>query len=347
MNSTFLRQRLAKLAATIAILTAGNLAVPIGAEARVKIGNGGGAWICREPNGSLRWLKVVDLYEAEAERGLKISDFRGRYEDIVDQIRSRVARVDAGLSRELTPYFSDQNYLRHAPPKVHHTRGELEYIDDVLYSVRPPNELCRGGNLISHPQTGEKMIPYTQIVNFKPDGTILVQGDRFTEADDKNRAGELNKASLSVHEPVYAYLRKVYGDTDSRRTREIVGLLFSTLSDKEIGTRLNTILSATKRLSIQAPRPDAKQAAQSNASRPRCVVYSKRKETHIQEGSESHSSGASGSYSSTRQSYRANDSGVAAHSSAESGRSSAYANGTQRHRRFDQIEENDVYCDPK
>ena len=67
----------------------------------------------------------------------------------------------------------------------------------------------------------------------------MVQSDLFL---GKNSAGKANlseteKAAVIFHEAIYAY-RRENGDKDSLRSRRIVGLLFSTLSNEEIRNTL-------------------------------------------------------------------------------------------------------------
>lgn len=54
----------------------------------------------------------------------------------------------------------------------------------------------------------------------------------------------VDKASILIHEKVYKALRLQYGDAKSERTRKIVGLLFSDLSDDEVGMKIRYLLSS-------------------------------------------------------------------------------------------------------
>jgi hypothetical protein len=38
-------------------------------------GHGGAAWVCRNADDSIRWVKLVDLFEAKNQYGLKLDSF--------------------------------------------------------------------------------------------------------------------------------------------------------------------------------------------------------------------------------------------------------------------------------
>src|ERR1700677_3545870 len=48
-------------------------------------GNGGGTWVCREVDQSIRWIEVLDLYEAQHQFNLTIPNYKSPMKDIVDQ----------------------------------------------------------------------------------------------------------------------------------------------------------------------------------------------------------------------------------------------------------------------
>ncbi len=209
-------------------------------------GNGGGSWVCREPNQDIRWSKFVDLYEANKEElDITLAEQSGYYIDIVDRIRVRFSNANTALYIGVAPYLDRVNYLREHRPEIAHTRQGLAVINDALYHLVPNDQQCRGGN-----------IKYEQVVNYKDDGQILVQAELFREFT------ETAKAAIVIHEGVYAYLRKSFHDTYSARTRAIVGLLFSNLSNDLLKQKLKEeILKdySKPRSSIQAAALPSKQ----------------------------------------------------------------------------------------
>ena len=210
------------------------------AHAGDKIGNGGGAWVCREQNGDIRWVKLVDLFEAESEFGLTTAQFPGSYTEIVDQVQVRLFKTNRGFFEVLSPYLERVGYLKNNPVAIQYTEDTLELIDDSLYRVKPKVSKCTGGVLVRDPKSGEPMIPYEQVVNYKNDGNILVQSDLFNHLST-----ETEKAALVYHEAIYAYRRDTAQDVDSVLTRRIVGLIFSTLSTDEVAKQLASLVGAT------------------------------------------------------------------------------------------------------
>jgi uncharacterized protein (TIGR02147 family) len=197
-----------------------------------RTGNGGGAWVCREQSGAIRWAKLVDLFESQSEFGLTLPKLQGFYTDIVSQMQTRLNQANPSLASELSFDFTQIDDLKNNPPSIHLVQDTLEVINDSLYRLKPNVSECAGGMLVTDPNGGEKMIPYEQVVNYKNDGSILVQSDLFSQLS------ETDKAALVFHETIYKYRREVRGDTDSVVTREIVGLIFSTLSTDDLKASL-------------------------------------------------------------------------------------------------------------
>ncbi|MCO4755300.1 MAG: formylglycine-generating enzyme family protein, partial [Bacteriovoracaceae bacterium] len=104
---------------------------------------------------------------------------------------------------------------------------DLEVIEDSLYRVRPPVRACAKGD-----------INYIQLANYTNYGAVLINQYLF------NNPGlpEVDKAALIFHEVIYAYLRDRYADTDSVRTREIVGYIFSDLKNVEVSEKIEEAL---------------------------------------------------------------------------------------------------------
>lgn len=199
------------------------------------VGNGGGTWVCREQNGDVRWVKLVDLFEAQGEFGLTLAQLQGKYEDIVDQTYLRLYRANPKFAEAVLKRLDELNYLRPSNDVIW-TDDTLSVIDDSLYRLKPSVRKCTGGLLGSDPKSGEPMIPYGQVVNFKNDGKLLVQSELF------NNLTETEKAALVYHEAIYALRRDVAGDKNSVSTRRIIGLLFSTLSTEELKRELQAIV---------------------------------------------------------------------------------------------------------
>jgi hypothetical protein len=59
------------LASLILIFSSVTHAVAGGAD----VGHGGGAWVCRDASDSIKWVKLVDLFEATNQFGLTLDSF--------------------------------------------------------------------------------------------------------------------------------------------------------------------------------------------------------------------------------------------------------------------------------
>lgn len=190
------------------------------AMAQERTGNGGGSWVCREADGSIRWTQVVDLFEVGSRWGLKLQEYGGTPREIVAQVMAKLAKANNSLAEALVPFLNEVAYLEHNPPHVVHTIDLPASIPDSHYEVLPdPKERCPGGTLNDE-----------QVVYFGRDGirnSLQVKSQIFVDHFDAYK-----KAGMIVHEAVYLYRRTLHEDeaNDSRPARRITGLLFSDVS---------------------------------------------------------------------------------------------------------------------
>jgi formylglycine-generating enzyme required for sulfatase activity len=194
---------------------------PVYAE---KTGNGGGAWVCREADGKIRWSNLVDLFEATEEFGLTLAQYPGSTADIVDQALHRISEANPDLSKTLASYLKQLNSLEPNPPQVTYTDNVLVAIDDSLYRMMPSPRRCAGGT-----------VAYEQVINYKEDGLILVAGEVF------NSLSNNAKAALVLHEAIYKFRRDTSGDATSVVTRRMVGMILSTMSKEELKKQLESL----------------------------------------------------------------------------------------------------------
>jgi mono/diheme cytochrome c family protein len=184
------------------------------ASAGVRIGNGGGAWACLEPTAGapLRWLEVVDLFEARRELGLDLRELRAtEVGSAIEEQRLRLVSIAPEFAAQVAPVLDW--VLAH----LRFVDGELAEIEDIAYRVRPHQSECRDGQ-----------IAYVQLANYRPGSGVLVQRLAWERLDTRQRA------ALVLHEAVYATLRQLHGDLNSVGARRIVGYLFSDRSAAEI-----------------------------------------------------------------------------------------------------------------
>jgi len=194
------------------------------AMAGTDVGNGGGAWVCQNLDQlrTIRWAKVVDLYEAHAEFGLKIPSRNQDYATIVDWVlKERLASLDRDFAQGVAEQVDKvrQNLV--------FTDGDLQIVEDALYRVRPSEKECLNGK-----------ISYVQVANFTNYGKILLQRNIFEDP----RLGETGRAAIIIHEAVYAFLRAQYDDPNSVRARKIVGLIFSDLKQDVLRKEIDRLI---------------------------------------------------------------------------------------------------------
>ena len=190
------------------------------------VGNGGGLWVCQNLDqlGTIRWARLVDLFEGRVEFGMNILDENPAftYEDIVKQKRTRLWAADRDFYESIDPYI--EKVLRALKP----VDADLEIVNDALYRLRPHKKYCALGK-----------ITYVQLANYTSYGKILLQKDIWNDGKLSNQ----DKAALIVHEAVYWYLRDEHKDANSVRAREIVAAVFSDLCPKRLAMRINKVLT--------------------------------------------------------------------------------------------------------
>ena len=198
-----------------------------------RVGNGGGAWVCRNADLSIRWIELVDLYEAQHEFQLKLPKTNGKYEEIVDRVKKRANLFDPDF---LLQDIDHLKYLKEDPQHISYSDHPLNVIDDALYMRTPDPHSCKRG-----------VLDYEQVVDFESDGTIIVQRELF------NALSERTKAALVIHEGLYQFEREDGQEKNSVHTRRLVGLIFSDLSYDEIRDILSHGSSPDAALNTLAP----------------------------------------------------------------------------------------------
>lgn len=185
-----------------------------------KVGNGGGLWACWNQT-TLNQGVLVDLYEAQEEFGLDL--IKSKETDPFKMVEERRQFVKTHLSN----YFpSWDKYLNEILSKMRFVNSELVAVDDSLYRIIPPATTCLNS------------WTYTQFANYTHLNQILIRNDLWQSPQVKT----LDKAALIWHEAIYTWLRDYEADINSVRTRQIVGLLFSTLAPLEIKSRIEKII---------------------------------------------------------------------------------------------------------
>lgn len=215
------------------VAAASSTAVLASEEGGHVVGNGGGGWVCFNRDESIRWIEVVDLFEARMESaayfGQKLElaefDLKTGEEIVASVLKSRVQPVSATLN---DLWNLELNEVKHSEISVD---TELSTIPDSYYRVTPKAETCKLG-----------VIKYVQLANYTPYGKLLIP-----ERIKKDPAMTPTQwGALYLHEAVYRYCRERYGDTDSIRTRRLVGLFFSKLDfptlARLVSRELNSVL---------------------------------------------------------------------------------------------------------
>lgn len=186
-----------------------------------RVNSGGGGWMCSDALGA-RWIRSVDLFEAEGSR-LRIAPVQGKTaKEILDAKMEKIRRELPSLDAFLRKYPVDLESAVWLWPI------KLDSTEDASLMVRPRSATCAGGR-----------IEYVQVANFLIDGTIIISAPLWRDP----AFAEVEKAAILLHEILYKASRDAYGDENSQRARRITGLVFSDLGAEELRLKVADALS--------------------------------------------------------------------------------------------------------
>lgn len=185
------------------------LFLPTFSHAGDKVLNGGGIWICETPDLKVTSSVLVDFYEAENEFKWTLiqptrTDPQQIADDVLAAVRTKFPEHADAWAKVLTDMRTHFDFVA----------GELTLAEDSKYRSKPLPSLCRtsGG------------WQYRQFANWDDRANHgIIRQDYWNSP----QISTLDKAGLVWHEVIYRWLRVTYGDNDSTRAREIVGVLFA------------------------------------------------------------------------------------------------------------------------
>lgn len=185
------------------------LLIPLLAHAGDKVLNGGGIWICETADLQVTTSLLVDFYEAENEFKWTLiqpaaQDPQKVADDVLASVRTKFPRQADAWGKVLGEMRSHFDFVA----------GELTLAEDSNYRAKPLPSFCRtnGG------------WQYRQFANWDDRANHGIIREDYWKS---SQISALDKAGLVWHEVVYRWLRVTYGDNDSTRAREIVGVLFA------------------------------------------------------------------------------------------------------------------------
>jgi hypothetical protein len=200
------------LASLILIFSSVTHAVAGGAD----VGHGGGAWVCRDASDSIKWVKLVDLFEATNQFGLTLDSFSNQPIDA--QLSEIALKVQVANPDMLSTYKSVLNAIQSNISMSQNIA--IPEIPDANFQVVPAASLCPIGK-----------IAYEQLADYPEGGNVVIASLLYTHLSLVEQAG------LLVHETIYKMYRDAVQATNSDLAREAVGYLFSTVSPQNYPLR--------------------------------------------------------------------------------------------------------------
>lgn len=203
-----------------------------------RIGNGGGLWAC-EVNKRMTKAMLIDLYEARTQFDLSLIQLNTA--DPANQNPEQIALTRWAYFQRAWPQLTEWlgTSFHYVLQSRRLTAETLIEVTDVAALQMPNQQNCREGAW-----------RYVQFANFTPKGVVLISQELW----ESPAIPTLDKAALLWHEAVYHWLRIRNKDQDSRRAREIVGLLFSTEPIEKVRAEVTRVLNESNN-NPPAPSP--------------------------------------------------------------------------------------------
>ncbi|MBS1962887.1 MAG: hypothetical protein JST04_11770 [Bdellovibrionales bacterium] len=170
--------------------------------------HGGGAIVCRSPNGAITRAEVLDVFEARELYGLNpvaVTDVDATRTAMLGSLRSRY------LGKSLYPAYLEQTLaMLHPRFKLLNPGVRLEVIPDAFPKIN-----IRGCEI-------------EQLASFNDDGVILLDREIMGALDP------LNRLAIELHESAYLLDRKWRKATNSVFARKLVGFLLADHADPKL-----------------------------------------------------------------------------------------------------------------
>lgn len=189
------------------ILYAG-LLVSISAHAAggANTGNGGGAWVCRNQDGSIRWAKLIDLIEAVPELNLVLESPLATIDDELNRVDLKVHTLPIGFSKSFDAELAG---VRARKVSIRSAEIALVPVGDANLALAPKASSCSGGH-----------VGFEQAANYLPEHLLV-------DPEIEGAFSPMDQSALLVHETVYSLYRKMLWATNSDAARKLTGLLFA------------------------------------------------------------------------------------------------------------------------
>lgn len=176
-------------------------------------GNGGSGWVCREnnPAETIRWVRLLDTWEAENDPHRKYSFTNSSYEDNRKQVNSLTAALPGNASSNFeTDLLLFEQLIQHGKTS---SGVRIVLPTDASIKFFPSQETCIGGIL-----TREAIALYDVNQN------INVNADLYQKLSPTDQFG------LVLHEQMYAKSRDFDEMETSDFAREVVANLLRAAS---------------------------------------------------------------------------------------------------------------------
>lgn len=166
-------------------------------------GGGGAGVVCKNTQGEITSVKLLDLYDAVLNRGHKIS----RTNEPVEQ------QITKALNKSKIQSFPHDYFSQDIKDII--KKMSIRYLPENIVQRQPYD-------LGDEPITIEDRCSIEWVAFYRDNSdTVQIVTKYF------NKMGPTDQAALMIHEAIYQQRRKIHGDDTSSKTRKIVATLFA------------------------------------------------------------------------------------------------------------------------
>jgi hypothetical protein len=179
-------------------------------------GGGGKGLVCRNADGSVKSIELLDLWESRVIHGRPALAGKGTP---LEQLHAAIARLKNALVFENDDAFAatldwtGQHILNIAPGGFDDVRvvegAELNLTNDSFEDLKPL-------------ETSDCQIEQLVIYKTYPSASVILVNKKLIDKMDVT-----NRVALALHEAFYKYLRDGSAETNSLRTRRAIGYVMS------------------------------------------------------------------------------------------------------------------------
>jgi hypothetical protein len=193
-------------------------------------GGGGKGVVCRNTDGSIKSVELLDLWEAREIYGREINysdePVEKQYKEALTSLRRAIPKFDVSDSQEFS-WILSHSYLEGGT-----ANSIFKQINKKNFKLPDTNDAYE--EFLPDESTGCRIEQIVTVFDLEQPRTSKANINSLLY----DKLDNTSKAALNLHESLYAALRIIYGEDNSKRTRRAIGAVFSGLAFSDVARYL-------------------------------------------------------------------------------------------------------------